>query len=221
MFTIRFCCYIHRFFFNDTETTRSYTYSHTLSLPDALPILPLPPPAAHAPGRVLAPADARVRAHRRRPGLPGLRARSGWPRRGAVDAGRRAPVDRRVAARGRNRQRAADPGARPVPVTAPEAKSLDAVAAWDDDGLCQRAIRALKQRFPALGVITDVAPDPYTSHGQAGIVDDNAYVINDVTVEDLVQQAMSHASRGYAAVSVHDMMDEVIGAARAPTVQEG
>src|SRR3546814_3047794 len=57
------------------------------------------------------------------------------------------------------------------PVTAPEAKSLDAVAAWDDDGLCQRAIRALKQRFPELGVITDVALDPYTSHGQDGIVD--------------------------------------------------
>lgn len=58
------------------------------------------------------------------------------------------------------------------PVTAPEAKSLTAHAAWDDDGLCQRAVRALKQRFPGLGVITDVALDPYTSHGQDGLVDD-------------------------------------------------
>src|SRR5690606_19052474 len=61
------------------------------------------------------------------------------------------------------------------PVTALEAKSLDAAAAWDDDGLCQRAVRALKQRFPELGVITDVALDPYTSHGQDGIVDDSGY----------------------------------------------
>ena len=65
------------------------------------------------------------------------------------------------------------------PVTAPEAKSLDGVAAWADDGLVQRAVRALKQRFPELGVITDVALDPYTTHGQDGLIDDSGYVLND------------------------------------------
>src|SRR3990170_4627208 len=68
------------------------------------------------------------------------------------------------------------------PATAPEAKSLDAAAAWDDDGLCQRAVRALKSRFPELGVITDVALDPYTVHGQDGLVDTSGYVVNDETV---------------------------------------
>jgi porphobilinogen synthase len=107
------------------------------------------------------------------------------------------------------------------PVTAPDAKSLDAVAAWDDDGLCQRAIRALKQRFPELGVITDVALDPYTSHGQDGIVDDTGYVINDVTVEALVQQALSHARAGADVVAPSDMMDGRIGAIRAALEQDG
>jgi porphobilinogen synthase len=107
------------------------------------------------------------------------------------------------------------------PVTAPEAKSLDATAAWDDDGLCQRAIRALKQRFPELGVITDVALDPYTSHGQDGIVDDSGYVVNDVTVEALVQQALSHARAGADVVAPSDMMDGRIGAIRAALEQDG
>ncbi|ALN64097.1 delta-aminolevulinic acid dehydratase [Lysobacter antibioticus] len=100
------------------------------------------------------------------------------------------------------------------PVTAPEAKSLDAVAAWDEDGLCQRAIRALKQRFPELGVITDVALDPYTSHGQDGLVDDNGYVMNDETVEALVKQALSHAAAGADVVAPSDMMDGRIGQIR-------
>src|SRR5690606_4773655 len=82
------------------------------------------------------------------------------------------------------------------PVTAPDAKSLDAAAAFDDDGLVQRAVRALKQRFPDLGVVTDVALDPYTSHGQDGIVDAAGYVHNDITVEALVKQALSHARAG-------------------------
>ncbi|MDX1549794.1 MAG: porphobilinogen synthase, partial [Lysobacter spongiicola] len=82
------------------------------------------------------------------------------------------------------------------PVTAPEAKSLDAAAAFDDEGLCQRAIRALKSRFPQLGVITDVALDPYTRHGQDGLLDDSGYVMNDATVEVLVKQALSHARAG-------------------------
>jgi porphobilinogen synthase len=107
------------------------------------------------------------------------------------------------------------------PVTAPDAKSLDAVAAWDDDGLCQRAIGALKQRFPDLGVITDVALDPYTSHGQDGIVDAAGYVMNDVTVEALVQQALSHARAGADVVAPSDMMDGRIGAIRAALEQDG
>ncbi len=100
------------------------------------------------------------------------------------------------------------------PVTAPDAKSLDAVAAWDEDGLAQRAIRALKKNFPDLGVITDVALDPYTSHGQDGLVDASGYVTNDDTVEALVKQALSHADAGADIVSPSDMMDGRIGAIR-------
>lgn len=100
------------------------------------------------------------------------------------------------------------------PVTAPEAKSLDAAAAWDENGLCQRAVRALKQRFPELGVITDVALDPYTSHGQDGLLDDSGYVVNDATVEALVRQALSHAAAGVDIVAPSDMMDGRIGAIR-------
>ncbi|NYZ61198.1 porphobilinogen synthase [Luteimonas deserti] len=107
------------------------------------------------------------------------------------------------------------------PVTAPEAKSLDAAAAWDDDGLCQRAIRALKARFPQLGVITDVALDPYTTHGQDGLVDDAGYVLNDVTVEALVRQALSHARAGADIVAPSDMMDGRIGAVRAALEADG
>ena len=100
------------------------------------------------------------------------------------------------------------------PVTAPDAKSLDAVAAYDDDGLVQRAVRALKQRFPQLGVITDVALDPYTSHGQDGLLDAGGYVMNDETVEVLVRQALSHARAGADVVAPSDMMDGRIGAIR-------
>jgi porphobilinogen synthase len=107
------------------------------------------------------------------------------------------------------------------PVTAAEAKSLDAAAAWHEDGLCQRAIRALKSRFPELGVITDVALDPYTSHGQDGLVDDSGYVVNDETVEALVKQALSHAAAGADVVAPSDMMDGRIGAIRSALEQEG
>ena len=107
------------------------------------------------------------------------------------------------------------------PVTAPDAKSPDAVAAWDDDGLCQRAIRALKARFPQLGVITDVALDPYTSHGQDGLVDDRGYVMNDATVDALVQQALSHARAGADVVAPSDMMDGRIGAIRVALEEAG
>ena len=92
------------------------------------------------------------------------------------------------------------------PVTAPEAKSLDGAAAWDPDGLAQRAIRALKQRFPELGVITDVALDPYTTHGQDGLIDGNGYVINDETNAALVLQALSHAESGADNVEPSDML---------------
>ncbi len=101
------------------------------------------------------------------------------------------------------------------PVTAPEAKSLDAAAAWHPEGLAQRAIRALKAHFPELGVITDVALDPYTSHGQDGLVDATGYVVNDETVVALVKQALSHAEAGADVVAPSDMMDGRIGAIRA------
>lgn len=107
------------------------------------------------------------------------------------------------------------------PVTAPEAKSLTAEAAWREDGLCQRAVRALKQRFPELGVITDVALDPYTSHGQDGLVDDSGYVLNDETVEALVKQALSHAEAGADVVAPSDMMDGRIGRIREALEQRG
>ncbi|MGY0561544.1 porphobilinogen synthase [Luteimonas sp. A277] len=100
------------------------------------------------------------------------------------------------------------------PVTAPEAKSLDAAAAWDPEGLVQRALRALKQRFPELGLITDAALDPYTAHGQDGLLDDTGYVLNDETVEVLVKQALSHAQAGADVVAPSDMMDGRIGAIR-------
>jgi len=107
------------------------------------------------------------------------------------------------------------------PVTAPEAKSLDAQAAWDEEGLAQRAVRALKSRFPELGVITDVALDPFTSHGQDGLVDDAGYVVNDATVEALVRQALSHARAGADVVAPSDMMDGRIGVIRAALEAEG
>ncbi|QNP39535.1 porphobilinogen synthase [Lysobacter solisilvae (ex Woo and Kim 2020)] len=107
------------------------------------------------------------------------------------------------------------------PVTAPDAKSLTAEAAWADDGLVQRAVRALKQRFPELGVITDVALDPYTTHGQDGLIDASGYVLNDETVAALVQQALSHARAGADIVAPSDMMDGRIGAIRAELEGDG
>ena len=100
------------------------------------------------------------------------------------------------------------------PVTPPEAKSLDAAEAWNADGLAQRAVRALKHEFPELGVITDVALDPFTTHGQDGLVDDAGYVVNDATVKALVRQAVSHAEAGADIVAPSDMMDGRIGAVR-------
>ncbi|ADE16731.1 Porphobilinogen synthase [Nitrosococcus halophilus Nc 4] len=100
------------------------------------------------------------------------------------------------------------------PVTSPDRKSDDAREAYNPEGLAQRAVRALKQHLPHLGVITDVALDPFTSHGQDGLVDAQGYVINDETVEVLVKQALSHAEAGADIVAPSDMMDGRIGAIR-------
>jgi len=100
------------------------------------------------------------------------------------------------------------------PVTAPEAKSLDGQEAWNPDGLAQRAVRALKGRLPELGVITDVALDPFTTHGQDGIIDAHGYVLNDITNAALVKQALSHAEAGADIVAPSDMMDGRIGCIR-------
>jgi porphobilinogen synthase len=100
------------------------------------------------------------------------------------------------------------------PVTPPEAKSEDGREAWNPQGLAQRAVRALKHALPGLGVITDVALDPFTTHGQDGIIDSTGYVMNDITVEALVKQAVSHAQAGADVVAPSDMMDGRIGAIR-------
>jgi porphobilinogen synthase len=107
------------------------------------------------------------------------------------------------------------------PVTPDSAKSLDAHEAWNSDGLAQRAVRALKSRFPELGVITDVALDPFTTHGQDGLIDVSGYVVNDETVDALVRQAVSHAEAGADVVAPSDMMDGRIGAIRAALEDEG
>ena len=101
------------------------------------------------------------------------------------------------------------------PVVGEDKKSLDAAEAWNDNGLAQRAVRALKENFPELGVMTDVALDPFTTHGQDGIIDASGYVLNDVTVDALVQQALSHAQAGADVVAPSDMMDGRIGHIRA------
>ncbi|MEE4638582.1 MAG: porphobilinogen synthase [Wenzhouxiangella sp.] len=100
------------------------------------------------------------------------------------------------------------------PVVPAERKSDGAEEAWREDGLVQRTVRALKARFPELGVITDVALDPYTSHGLDGLIDETGYVLNDETVEVLVRQALSHAEAGADVVAPSDMMDGRIGAIR-------
>ena len=100
------------------------------------------------------------------------------------------------------------------PVTPAEAKSLDAAEAFSPDGLAQRAVRALKEMYPDLGVITDVALDPFTTHGQDGLIDESGYVMNDETVEVLVKQALSHAKAGADVVAPSDMMDGRIGQIR-------
>jgi len=100
------------------------------------------------------------------------------------------------------------------PVVGQDGKSLLAEAAYQTDGLVQRAVAELKSAVPEIGVITDVALDPYTTHGQDGIIDDSGYVLNDITSETLVKQALSHAASGADVVAPSDMMDGRIGAIR-------
>ncbi|UOB73665.1 MULTISPECIES: porphobilinogen synthase [unclassified Pseudoalteromonas] len=107
------------------------------------------------------------------------------------------------------------------PVTPGDKKSLMAEEAFNEDGLAQRTVRALKEAFPELGVITDVALDPFTTHGQDGIIDDKGYVINDITTEILVKQALSHAEAGADVVAPSDMMDGRIGAIREALEADG
>jgi porphobilinogen synthase len=107
------------------------------------------------------------------------------------------------------------------PVVSADCKSDDAREAWNPEGLAQRAVSALKRRFPELGVITDVALDPFTSHGQDGLVDENGYVVNDETVDVLVKQALSHVEVGADVVAPSDMMDGRIGAIRQALETEG
>ncbi len=100
------------------------------------------------------------------------------------------------------------------PVADPASKSLDGREAFNPKGLAQRAVRALKSALPELGVITDVALDPFTTHGLDGVIDDSGYVLNDVTVDVLVRQALSHAEAGADVVAPSDMMDGRISAVR-------
>lgn len=107
------------------------------------------------------------------------------------------------------------------PVVDAERKSDSAEEAFNPDGLVPRVVRGLKERFPELGIITDVALDPYTSHGQDGLIDGSGYVLNDETVAVLVKQALSHAEAGADVVAPSDMMDGRIGAVRSALEDAG
>ena len=107
------------------------------------------------------------------------------------------------------------------PVVDNKLRTADAGEAFNPDGLAPRAIRALKDRFPQLGVVTDIALDPYTSHGQDGLIDDSGYVLNDETIEALVKQALTHAEAGVDIVAPSDMMDGRVGALRRSLDQGG
>jgi porphobilinogen synthase len=96
----------------------------------------------------------------------------------------------------------------------PAAKTADGRIAWDGDGIVPRAIRALKSRFPELGVMSDQALDPYTTHGQDGLIDETGYILNDETIAALVKQSLAHAAAGVDILSPSDMMDGRIGAIR-------
>lgn len=95
-----------------------------------------------------------------------------------------------------------------------ESKSLQAEEAWNPDGIVPKAVRAIRERFPEMGIMTDVALDPYTTHGQDGIIDEDGYILNDVTVEALIKQALCQAEAGSQVIAPSDMMDGRIGAIR-------
>jgi porphobilinogen synthase len=107
------------------------------------------------------------------------------------------------------------------PVIDPALKTPDGIEATNPDGLIPRVVHALKQRFPELGILTDVALDPYTSHGQDGVLDDNGYVLNDETTELLVRQGLTQATAGVDIVAPSDMMDGRIAALRAGLEEHG
>ena len=107
------------------------------------------------------------------------------------------------------------------PVISADKKSEEAQESYNSDGLIQRAVRQLKRSFPDLLVITDVALDPFTSHGQDGLIDKDGYVVNDETVEVLIKQAVSHARAGADIVAPSDMMDGRIGAIRQALEENG
>ena len=107
------------------------------------------------------------------------------------------------------------------PVIAADKKSEEAAEAWNPDGLAQTAVKALKDKFPELGVITDVALDPFTTHGQDGLINEQGYVMNDETVEALVKQAVSHANAGADIVAPSDMMDGRVAAIRTALEKSG
>ena len=107
------------------------------------------------------------------------------------------------------------------PVTPDTIKSLDASEAYNPEGLAQRTVRALKAEFPDLGVITDVALDPFTTHGQDGLINEQGHIMNDETLEVLVKQALSHAEAGVDIVAPSDMMDGRIGAIRQQLEAQG
>ncbi len=107
------------------------------------------------------------------------------------------------------------------PVTPAAAKSNDAAEAWNPEGLAQRAVRAIKAQTPDIAVITDVALDPFTLHGQDGLLDANGYVANDISLDALVRQALSHAAAGADIVAPSDMMDGRVGAIRRALEADG
>ncbi|MFY7955004.1 MAG: porphobilinogen synthase, partial [Burkholderiaceae bacterium] len=107
------------------------------------------------------------------------------------------------------------------PVIDPQLKTPDGIEATNPKGLVPRAVRELKQRFPELGVLTDVALDPYTSHGQDGVLNEDGYVLNDETTAMLVQQALTQAAAGVDIVAPSDMMDGRIGAIRSALEDKG
>ena len=107
------------------------------------------------------------------------------------------------------------------PVIDADKKSLDGAECANPEGLVQRTVRAIRKELPGLAVMTDVALDPYTTHGQDGIIDDNGYVLNDVTVDMLVRQTLSHAEAGADIVAPSDMMDGRVGAMRSALEEAG